>query len=169
MERLEQAIAELEEALIRELQEKFPLLPPASFERLVLKVLVAMGYAHDPSSVQHTGQTGDEGIDGVVAQDHLGMDRVFVQAKNQTDSVSGPEMSKFIGALDQKRGTKGVFFTRSSFTQQARQFALNSTKQIILVDGRRLAELMARFGVGVTTTRQIRIARVDQDYFDDLP
>jgi restriction system protein len=168
MERLEEVIAELEESLVLELQEKFPSINPANFERLVLRVLVAMGYAHDPASVLHTGQTGDEGIDGVVAQDHLGMDRVYVQAKNQADPVSGPEMSKFIGALDQKRGTKGVFFTRSTFTQQARHFASNSTKQIILVDGKRLAELMARFGVGVATTRQFRVARIDQDYFDDI-
>jgi restriction system protein len=169
LERLEEVIEEIEQSLVVDLQAKFPSLSPANFERLVLRVLVAMGYAYDPASAIHTGQTGDEGIDGIVAQDHLGMDRVYVQAKNQVDAVSGPAMSNFIGALDQKRGTKGVFFTRSHFTQQARQFAANSTKQIVLIDGKRLAELMSRFGVGVTITHQFRVARVDQDFFDEIP
>jgi len=166
--RLDSAVQELDSALAEELLERVAQLTPAGFERLVLRLLSAMGYASDADAIHHTGKTGDEGIDGIVSQDHLGLDRIFIQAKNRESAITGPEMSGFIGALDQKRGTKGVFVTRSSFTPQARAFAVNGTKQVILVDGERLARLMIRFGVGVTTVREIRVCRMDQDSFDEL-
>lgn len=166
--RLDSAVQELESALADELLERVARLTPAGFERLVLKLLSSMGYASDAGAVQHTGKSGDEGIDGIVSQDHLGLDRIFIQAKNRESAITGPEMSGFIGALDQKRGTKGVFVTRSAFTPQAKAFAVNGTKQVIMVDGERLARLMIRFGVGVTTVREIRVCRTDQDSFDEL-
>ncbi len=166
--RLDSAIQELESALADELLERVARLTPAGFEKLVLRLLSAMGYASDSSAIHHTGKTGDEGIDGIVSQDHLGLDRIFIQAKNRESAITGPEMSSFIGALDQKRGNKGVFVTRSSFTPQARAFAANGTKQVIMVDGERLARLMIRFGVGVTAVREVRVCRMDQDSFDEL-
>jgi restriction system protein len=166
--RLDAALQEIQSALAVDLLERIAKLSPVAFERLVLQVLSGMGYASDAGAVHHTGQTGDEGIDGIVSQDHLGLDRVYVQAKNWENPVSGPEMNKFIGALDQKRGMKGVYFTRSTFTQQASQFATSGTKQIVMIDGQKLANLMIRFGVGVTTIQEVKVCRVDQDFFDEL-
>ena len=127
-----------------------------------------MGYTGSQGAVLHTGQSGDEGIDGIVNQDHLGLERVYVQAKNWSQSVPGPELSKFIGAMDLQGASKGVFFTRSSFTQQARAFAENSMKRIILIDGAELARLMIRFGVGVTVVQIHKVCRIDQDFFEPI-
>jgi restriction system protein len=167
MERLEDAFDELEGLLAAELLDRISRLKPAAFERVVLHLLRAMGYAGSQGVVLHTGQSGDEGIDGIVSQDHLGLERVYVQAKNWEQAVPGPELSKFIGAMDLQGASKGVFFSRSMFTAQARKFAEDCMKRIILVDGQTLARLMIRFGTGVTVIQEYKVHRLDQDYFED--
>jgi restriction system protein len=153
-------------SLAAELLDRISRLKPAAFERVVLHLLRAMGYAGSQGVVLHTGQSGDEGIDGIVSQDHLGLERVYVQAKNWEQAVPGPELSKFIGAMDLQGASKGVFFSRSMFTAQARKFAEDCMKRIILVDGQTLARLMIRFGTGVTVIQEYKVHRLDQDYFE---
>lgn len=165
-DRFEAAFAELRASLIGDLLGRLSSLSPSGFERTVLEVLRAMGYAADEQSIQHTGQTGDGGIDGIIYQDPMGLDRVYVQAKNWANPVSGPDLSQFVGAMDLQGASKGVFVTRSSFTTQAKEFADMSVKRIVLVDGHRFATLMIQYGVGVTTVRSYSIGRVDADFFE---
>lgn len=166
-DRFETAFNELQATLIAELLDRLAAMTPEGFEHAVLKLLRAMGYAADEQSVQHTGQSGDEGIDGVIHQDPMGLDRVYVQAKNWANPVTGPDLSKFVGAMDLQGASKGVFVTRSSFTAQAVGFAEKSMKRIVLVDGNRFARLMIQYGVGVTTIRSYQVCRADADFFDE--
>ena len=168
LERLEDAHEELQSALESELLDRIANISSEQFEHLVLDVLRSMGYASGLQGVGHTGQSGDEGIDGIISQDHLGLERVFVQAKNWEGPVPGPELSKFVGAMDLRGATKGVFFTRSTFTSQAQGFAEKSMKRIVLIDGERLANLMIQFGIGVTQVHQYKICRIDGDYFEGI-
>jgi restriction system protein len=166
-DRFETAFNELQLALVGELLERLASLSPKGFEHAVLNVLRAMGYAADEQSVLHTGQSGDEGIDGVIYQDPMGLDRVYVQAKNWANPVSGPDLSKFVGAMDLQGASKGVFVTRSTFTAQAMNFAEKSMKRIVLVDGNRFARLMIQYEVGVTTIRSYKLCRADADFFEE--
>jgi len=166
-DRFESAFTELQASLVSELLDRLALLSSEAFERAVLRLLRAMGYAADEHSVQHTGQSGDEGIDGIIYQDPMGLDRVYVQAKNWANPVSGPDLSKFVGAMDLQGASKGVFVTRSMFTAQAKSFAEKSMKRIVLVDGSRFARLMIQYGVGVTTIRSYQLCRADADFFDE--
>jgi restriction system protein len=166
-DRFEIAFNELQIALIGELLDRLASLSPRGFEHAVLNVLRAMGYAADDHSVLHTGQSGDEGIDGIIYQDPMGLDRVYVQAKNWANPVSGPDLSKFVGAMDLQGASKGVFVTRSVFTAQASSFAEKSMKRIVLVDGSRLARLMVQYGVGVATIRNYQLCRIDLDFFEE--
>jgi restriction system protein len=166
-DRFETAFNELQASLVSELLDRLASLSPEGFEHAVLKLLRAMGYAADEQSVQHTGQSGDEGIDGIIYQDPMGLDRVYVQAKNWANPVSGPDLSKFVGAMDLQGASKGVFVTRSTFTTQANSFAEKSMKRIVLVDGSRFAKLMIQYGVGVTTVRSYQVCRADADFFDE--
>lgn len=166
-DRFETAFNELQLALVGELLERLASLSPKGFEHAVLNVLRAMGYAADEQSVLHTGQSGDEGIDGIIYQDPMGLDRVYVQAKNWEGNVSGPDLSKFVGAMDLQGASKGVFVTRSSFTPQAQSFAEKSMKRIVLVDGNRFARLMIQYGVGVTTIQSYKLCRADADFFEE--
>ena len=166
-DRFETAFNELQLALVANLLGRLAALSPKGFEHAVLNVLRAMGYAADDQSVLHTGQSGDEGIDGIIYQDPMGLDRVYVQAKNWASPVSGPDLSKFVGAMDLQGASKGVFVTRSSFTAQAMNFAEKSMKRIVLVDGDRFARLMIQYGVGVTTIRSYKLCRADADFFEE--
>ncbi len=114
---------------------------------------------------QHLGQSGDEGVDGVIREDELGLDLIYLQAKRWAAPVGRPEIQKFFGALHGKRATKGVFITTSYFTKEAIEYADSVTPRVILVDGQRLARLMVAHDVGVTTARSVEIKRLDLDYF----
>ena len=139
---------------------------PAFFEQLVLDVLRAMGHGgtHE-AALERLGQSGDEGVDGVIREDELGLDLIYVQAKRWQNPVGRPEIQKFFGALHGKRANKGVFITTSSFTAEAIAFADSVTPRIILVDGKELARLMIDYGIGVTTARRYEVKRIDLDYF----
>lgn len=142
---------------------------PAFFESLVAKLLVAMGYGGSESDIlQSAGGKGDGGIDGVIKQDKLGLDIVYVQAKRfkKETSISPHDVRDFIGALSYKGAKKGVFITTSSFSKEAQKVPENDTK-VILIDGEKLAEYMIEFGVGVSVKNTFVIKEIDNDFFDD--
>lgn len=141
---------------------------PIYFEQIVVDLLVAMGYggSHQDAARAVTKQSGDEGIDGVIKEDRLGLDAIYVQAKRWEGTVGRPEIQKFAGALQGKQANKGVFITTSSFSREAAQFSDTIGSKIILIDGDKLAQLMIEFNVGVSTQGQYLIKQIDSDYFD---
>jgi restriction system protein len=161
------AYRDLRAALVAELLDSISDQDPAFFEVLVLDVLQAMGYGGSrDDAAARLGQSGDGGVDGVIREDRLGLDQIYVQAKRWTNPVGRPEIQKFFGALHGQRATKGVFITTSTFTRDARDYANDVTPRVILIDGRELAGLMIDTGVGVTVTGTYTLARIDSDYFD---
>jgi restriction system protein len=145
-------------------------LSPSFFERLVVDLVVAMGYGGTRASVvQKLGKSGDEGIDGVVNEDPLGLDVVYLQAKRYAaDNTIGRErIQQFAGALVGQGASKGVFVTTSSFSKGAIEYAIKVPQRIILIDGEELTRLMVQYGVGVRIERTVEIKRIDLDYFDE--
>jgi restriction system protein len=139
---------------------------PAFFERIVVELLVKMGYGgnlHDAG--QAVGQVGDGGIDGIIKEDRLGLDVIYIQAKRWDATVGRPEIQKFVGALGGNRARKGVFITSSGFSKDAVEFVDRIESKIVLIDGRELARLMADHGVGVSTIQTYDVKKVDSDYF----
>ena len=141
---------------------------PSFFETLVIDLLVRMGYGGSRKDAgQAVGGSGDEGIDGIIKEDKLGLDTIYIQAKRWEGNVSRPEVQKFAGALQGKRAKKGIFITTSAFTGEAEKFASSIDSKIILIDGDRLAELMIEHNVGVSTITSYEVKKVDSDYFDE--
>lgn len=167
-ERLDEAYLEAREALATELLDKVKQASPQFFEQLVLDLLTGMGYGGSiEDAASAVGRTGDGGIDGVIKEDKLGLDVVYVQAKRWGDRiVSVGDVRDFSGALDAARARKGVFITTSRFTQDAREYVQKIEKKIVLIDGRQLAELMIDHDVGVTVVQTYKLKRVDSDYFE---
>jgi restriction system protein len=171
IERMAQAQAELDDALASDLLTRIRVSDATFFERLVLKLLVAIGYGgSEEEAAEHLGGSGDQGVDGVINEDKLGLDRIYVQAKKWAENpVRRPEIQAFVGALEGQGASKGVFITASRFTQEAQSYAEGLRQRVILIDGQQLAELMIRHGVGVTTRRVVAVKEVDEDFFaDDL-
>jgi len=142
---------------------------PTYFEQIVVDLLVAMGYGGNRQDAARavTKQSGDEGIDGVIKEDRLGLDVIYVQAKRWKNKVVGrPEIQKFAGALQGKRASKGVFITTASFSKEAVDFSESIGSKIILIGGDKLAQLMIEFSIGVSTIGQYLIKQIDSDYFD---
>jgi restriction system protein len=141
---------------------------PEFFERLVVDLMVAMGYGGSRADAGRSiGGTGDEGIDGIIKEDKLGLDLVYLQAKRWDGSVGRPEVQRFVGALHGKRAKKGVFITTSKFSDDAKRYVETIDPKVILIDGRMLAELMIDHGLGTTTTATFQIKRIDSDYFTE--
>ncbi len=163
-DQLEQALAEIRRSVAAEILEILAQIPPQTFESLVLDLLHKMGYGTSRDDLQRVGGAGDGGIDGVIALDRLGLEKVYIQAKRWQGVVSRPEVQGFYGALAGQQANKGVFITTSTFTQHAVEFA-KSVQRIVLVDGQRLAGLMMDFEVGVAS-RPVRVPRIDTDYFE---
>jgi restriction system protein len=165
-ERIASAYRELRSALAAELLDRVYDQSPEFFEQLVLDLLHAMGYGGTrDDAVERLGRSGDAGVDGVIREDRLGLDSIYVQAKKWRDVVGRPEIQKFFGALHGQRATKGVFITTSGFSREAVEYADGVTPRVILVDGKELAQLMIDHGVGVTVAREYRVKRLDLDYF----
>lgn len=165
-ERIEGSYRELRAALSGELLDRIQDQTPEFFEQLVLDVLHAIGYGGKREDAsERLGKSGDEGVDGVIREDRLGLDTVYIQAKKWTGTVGRPEIQKFVGALQGQNATKGVFITTSSFSQEAVEYAGKITPRIILVDGNELAELMIEYDVGVAVSRSYLLKRLDLDYF----
>lgn len=142
---------------------------PSFFEEIVLKLLLAMGYGgmrNDAGTVTSSGKDG--GIDGIINEDKLGLDVLYIQAKrwDLTQTVSRPEIQKFVGALHGKKAQKGIFITTASFSQEARNYAKEiSPHRVILIDGERLAELMIDHNVGVSPVKTYTVKKADSDFF----
>jgi restriction system protein len=163
------AVAENKAALEGELLKRALALDPKGFELLVLRLLAAMGYGKS-GAVEHSGQSGDGGIDGIISQDPLGLDRIYLQAKQYaTDRTVGrPTLQAFAGALMSAQGDRGVFLTTASFTREAIEEARRVNLRIELIDGKRLAELMLRHGVGVQPKTSATLYDLDEDFFEEL-
>lgn len=164
-DRLEQALSEIRQSAESELLELLGSVSPTFFETIVLDLLHRMGYGASRADLQRVGGSQDGGIDGVIALDRLGLEKVYVQAKRWQDSVGRPLLQAFYGALAGQKAKKGVFITTSTYTTQAVDFA-RSVEGIVLIDGMRLASLMVDYELGVTS-RAVRVPKIDGDYFDE--
>ncbi len=167
-ETLEFAYQEIRKELSQELLSNIKNCSPIFFERLVVELLVKMGYGGSLFDAgKAIGRSGDEGIDGVIKEDKLGLDAIYIQAKRWSAVVGRPEIQKFAGALQGQKAKKGVFITTSSFTKEAMEFVDKIENKVILINGDRLTELMIDYGVGVSTANTYEIKKVDSDYFVD--
>ncbi|MBO0854415.1 MAG: restriction endonuclease [Nocardia sp.] len=168
LEQIEAGISRLDADVAAELLKRLLEQPPKFLERTVLKVLVAMGYGGADRHATHIGGSGDGGIDGVIDQDPLGLDQIYVQAKRYApeNTVQRPALQEFVGALHGMGASRGVFITTSSFTNGARQYVQSVPTRIVLIDGRRLAALMIKYRVGAQKYKTFTVVEVDEDYFD---
>lgn len=166
-ELIEAAIQSVRAAVGTELLDRIKAAPPDFFERLVVELLIAMGYGGSRRDAgQAVGRSGDGGIDGVIKEDRLGLDAVYIQAKRWENPVGRPAVQQFSGSLDSHKATKGVLITTSSFTAEAKDYVRSIGKRIVLLDGAQLAELLIDNEVGVVTEAAYRLVRVDQGYFE---
>jgi restriction system protein len=141
---------------------------PTFFERLVVELLVKMGYGGSRRDAgERIGQSGDGGIDGIIKEDRLGLDTIYIQAKRWQGVVGRPEIQKFVGALQGQRAKKGVFITTSSYTAEAIEYASRIDTKVVLIDGQLLANLMMDFDVGVSVSASYIVKRIDSDYFEE--
>lgn len=169
-EQIDTAAKVLTTALEAELLARVRSVDPADFEQIVVDLLIAMGFGGgDPAMGERLGRSGDGGIDGVIQEDALGLDAVYVQAKRYQDgnNVGAGTIREFVGSLVGNRATKGVFVTASKFTSEARAYARDVQHRIVLMDGEELARLLVRHGVGVREDRLIVIKKLDEDYFSE--
>lgn len=164
---IDEGYRQLRTALAVDLRERIADISPSAFEQLVVDLLKAMGYGgpQEDSGIA-VGRGGDGGIDGLIKEDRLGLETIYVQAKRWTNTVGRPDIQRFAGALQGQRARKGVFITSSTFSSEARGYAGTIQTTIVLIDGAQLAELMIDHDVGVTTAKRLDIKRVDSDYFD---
>ena len=169
-QRVAEARAELDAALADDLLERLLSSSPSFFEAAVVKLLLAMGYGDgEGDGTQLRGAPGDGGIDGVISEDALGLDRVYVQAKRYSpeNSVQRPAIQQFVGSLNGEGATKGVFVTTSTFSKGALEFVQRVSQRIVLIDGQRLARLMIKHNVGVRTVDTILISEIDENFFSE--
>jgi len=168
-ETIEESYQRIKEKLIEELLDKVTKSPPDFFEKLVVELLVKMGYGGSVEDAgEAVGKSGDGGIDGVIKEDRLGLGVIYVQAKRYKDATVGSKpVRDFLGALDIKGATKGVFITTSTFSNSATENESRTGKKIVFIDGRKLAELMFEYDIGVTSESIYKIKKIDSDYFED--
>jgi restriction system protein len=168
-EQIEKGVNRIQRELQDEVLDRVKQLPPEGFEQLVLRLLVGMGYGGSMADVQGVARGADGGVDGVVNQDHLGLDRIYIQAKRWEGSVGRPVIQGFVGALAGVGASKGVIMTTSTFAQPAQEYVKTLTdRRIILVDGQRMSELMVKHGIGVSIKQTFLIQRMDEDFFLEL-
>lgn len=170
-ESIHQSLEKIKAALSEELIRRILKANPSFFEGLIIKLLVEMGYSNNTEEAwEHSGKSGDEGIDGIINQDVLGVDKIYIQAKRYANhhSVTSTDLRNFIGALDMCRAVKGVFVTTSGFTTEAKKTVRKSSKNIVLIDGKKLTELMIKYGVGCKTKEPIRIPKIDEDFYEEM-
>ncbi|MGI4826876.1 MAG: restriction endonuclease [Janthinobacterium lividum] len=163
---IEEAYKLLQEQLAVELLEQITAKPPAFFEELVIKLLVKMGYGGSEQDARVTGRSGDGGIDGLINEDRLGLDRIYVQAKRWKDKVGTPQIRDFVGSLAGGGAHKGVFITTSGFQSGVLDYLRGVQHRVVLIDGRRLAELCIEFGIGVVVEGAYLIKKIDTAFFD---
>lgn len=159
----------IEGALSQELLDRVCLSPPEFFERLIINLLLAMGYGGSAVDAGRAlGRSGDDGVDGVIDQDALGLDRVYVQAKRYApgNTVGSGAIRDFFGSLDRHKAAKGLFVTTSGFTASAKETADYLSKRIVLIDGEHLARLMIRHNVGCRIEETLHVKKLDEDFFE---
>jgi len=168
-EALENAYVNLRDELVDELLAKLKKSTPPFFERIVVELLVKMGYGGSRADAgKAIGRSGDGGIDGIIKEDKLGLDVVYVQAKRwDNNSVGRPDVMQFAGALQAQRAVKGIFITTSRFTDDARNYVSQIGSKIVLIDGEQLSHLMIEHDVGVSTVSLYPVKKLDADYFDE--
>jgi len=167
-EALESAYQRLHDDLSVELIQQLKSCSPSHFERIVVELLVKMGYGGSLYDAGRAiGKSGDEGIDGIIKEDRLGLDIIYIQAKRWENTVGRPEVQKFAGALQGHRARKGILITTSSFSKDAHEYVSKIESKIILIDGELLSQLMIDYDLGVTSISTYKIKRVDSDYFAD--
>lgn len=168
VEAIETAYQTIRSSLATELLQQIKGCSPEFFERLVVDVLVKMGYGGTRKDAgKAIGKSGDEGIDGIINEDRLGLDVIYIQAKRWEGTVSRPEIQKFVGALQGQKARKGIFITTSSFSKQAEDYTSMIENNVVLIDGVSLASLMIDHDVGTTLVSSYEVKRVDSDYFDE--
>lgn len=169
-ENLDQAYQHIRTSLANDLLNKVVDMSPAFFEQLVVELLVKMGYGGSISDAGRAiGKSGDEGIDGTIKEDKLGLDIIYIQAKRWKPGnvVGRPELHKFVGALAGQGAKKGIFITTSNFTREANDYTPKNETKIVLIDGARLAQLMIDYNIGCTTQQLYEVKRLDSDYFGE--
>ncbi len=167
-EALELAHQSLRRSLAQDILSRILSCSPTFFERLVVELLVKMGYGGSRRDAgERIGQSGDGGIDGIIKEDRLGLDTIYIQAKRWQGSVGRPEIQKFVGALQGQRAKKGVFITTSLYTSEATDYASRIDTKVVLIDGQLLANLMMDFDVGVSVSASYIVKRIDSDYFEE--
>jgi restriction system protein len=167
-ELIELGYSQLTGQLSAELLDRIKAASPEFFEQVVVELLLALGYGGSRLDAgQVVGRSGDEGIDGVIKEDRLGLDTIYIQAKRWENVVGRPEIQKFAGALQGQRARKGIFITTSSFSKEAISFASSIESKIVLIDGNQLARLMIENNVGITKVAGYEIKRIDSDYFSE--
>lgn len=167
-ELLETAYQQINDQLVSDLLKQIKAIPPALFEKIVVELLVAMGYGGTLRDAgQAVGKSGDEGIDGVIKEDRLGLDAIYLQAKKWENTVGRPEIQKFAGALQGQRAKKGIFITTSNFSKEAYDYSSRIDTKIVLIDGEQLARLMIDHNIGVTSIGKYEIKKIDSDYFSE--
>jgi len=165
---LESAFLSLRQSLASDILQQIKSSPPRQFERIVVQLLVAMGYGGSLKDAgKAVGKSGDEGIDGIIKEDRLGLDIIYIQAKRWENTVSRPEIQKFAGALQGQRAKKGIFITTSDFSKEANDFVAKIDSKIVLIDGQQLAQYMIDHNIGVTPVTNYEIKRIDSDYFNE--
>ena len=167
-ETLEASYLNLRRTLAQELLDRVKKCPPKFFEKLVVDLLVSMGYGGSRKDAgQAIGQSGDDGIDGIIKEDKLGLDVVYLQAKRWEATVGRPVVQAFAGSLEGQRARKGVLITTSQFSQEAKDYVSRIEKKIILLGGEELAQLMIDHGIGVAEVRTYSVRKMDLDYFEE--
>ncbi len=167
-EALERAYQNLRSDLAAELLSQIKQSPPTLFERLVVELLVKMGYGGSRKDAgQAVGRSGDEGIDGIIKEDKLGLDIIYIQAKRWENTIGRPEIQKFAGALQGQRARKGIFITTSDFSREAHDYASRIDSKIVLIDGEQLAQMLIDYNIGVATVANYEIKKLDLDYFTE--
>jgi restriction system protein len=165
-EALESAYERLRFELSAEILQTLKTADPTLFENIVVELLVKMGYGGSRKDAGRAiGRSGDEGIDGIIKEDHLELDNIYVQAKRWEATVGRPDVQKFAGALQGQRARKGIFITTSEFSKEAHEFIAKIDSKIVLIDGQTLSSLMIDFGVGVTSVSSYEVKKIDLDYF----
>ncbi len=168
-EELESAYENLRDELADELLSRLKKISPSFFERVVVELLVKMGYGGSRADAgKAIGRSGDGGVDGIIKEDKLGLDVVYIQAKRwDNNPVGRPDVMQFAGALQAQRATKGIFITTSRFTDDARSYVSQIGSKIVLIDGEQLTNLMIEYDIGVSTVSSYPVKKIDSDYFED--
>lgn len=167
-ESLESSFQDIQKTLAQELLSKIKTCSPSFFERMVIELLVSMGYGGSRIDAgKAIGKSGDEGIDGIIKEDKLGLDVIYIQAKRWENVVGRPEIQKFVGALAGQGAKKGIFITTSRFTNDAKEYLPRNETKIVLIDGDQLANLLIDYNLGVSTQAVYELKKVDSDYFEE--